>query len=72
MALFIHLVRNDTAIGAARLFRKPPQVVDGHGHLALALRQRLAILQRDQARNFFTPTMQFAGDLVKHFAAPFS
>ena len=47
-------------------------MIFSHGNLALALGERLAVLQRNQARNFFTASMQFIGNLVEQFPASFS
>ena len=62
-------MRNQPPVSAAALFGKPAQVIFGHAHLALALRQRLAVFQRDDAGDFVCALVHFVGDAQQQSAA---
>ena len=67
--LAVGLVRDHAAVGPARLLGEPEQVIDGHRDLALRLRQRLAVLQRDQAGDLVPARGELAGDGAQVIAA---
>jgi hypothetical protein len=65
VALAIHLMRDDAAVGATPLFREPAQVIHGHRNLADALRERLAVFQRDRPGNFIPALFEDVRDFAQ-------
>ena len=72
MPLFLDLVRDDPPVGSTGFFGEPAQVVHRHRHFALALSERLAVLQRNQPGNFFPAPVQLVAYLVEQFATAFA
>ena len=54
---------DDPAVAAARLLGKPAQVIDCHRNLAAALREGLAVLERDRAGKLVLPVLDPRRDL---------
>jgi len=63
------LRRHDPAVGPRGFAGKPPQVIDAHGHLGPALRQRLAVLHGDDAGDLIGTALEAVGDPRQQRAA---